>query len=184
MSNSLITITYLKHPYIQTTLHHPLTLSIKKGEKILLTGRNGTGKSTFLKLCAGILPLDDGQGQCSINASYSYVGPDFALKPDISVATYAQFCRTLFLSDVTLFNEKAMDALSSGQKMNLRLQHAMQPSRVIWLLDEPTRFLDEETESCFWKKIDQHCLNGGIACVSHHGSLPEKYNEKWRHISF
>lgn len=93
------------------------TLSIEKGERACVTGRNGEGKSTLLKLLAGQLEPDEGEVVRSKGLTVAYVGQE--------VAEAAQ---------------KA--ALSGGQIRRRQLEEAILSQPDLLLLDEPTNHLD------------------------------------------
>ena len=96
------------------------TLSIEKGERACVTGRNGEGKSTLLKLLAGQLEPDEGEVVRSKGLKVAYVGQEVA-----QAATAA--------------------ALSGGQMRRRQLEEAILSQPDLLLLDEPTNHLDIPT---------------------------------------
>ena len=68
----------------RTILDHA-TLSIHEGERIGLVGRNGTGKSTFLKILAGEATADSGDVMGKRNLLVGYLSQDFTLDPALTV---------------------------------------------------------------------------------------------------
>ena len=93
------------------------TLSIEKGERACVTGRNGEGKSTLLKLLAGQLEPDEGEVVRSKGLTVAYVGQEVA--------------------------EAARSAaLSGGQIRRRQLEEAILSQPDLLLLDEPTNHLD------------------------------------------
>jgi len=93
------------------------TLSVEKGERACVTGRNGEGKSTLLKLLAGQLESDEGEVVRAKGLKVAYVGQE--------VAAAAQEA-----------------ALSGGQIRRRQLEEAIVSQPDLLLLDEPTNHLD------------------------------------------
>ena len=93
------------------------TLSVEKGERACVTGRNGEGKSTLLKLLAGQMEPDEGEVVRAKGLKVAYVGQD--------VAAAAQEA-----------------ALSGGQIRRRQLEEAIVSQPDLLLLDEPTNHLD------------------------------------------
>ena len=172
------------------TIFSQLSLTIKKGEAVLLRGPNGAGKSTLLRVIAGLIPAasghislndtphtqrDDFQGQLT------YAGHLDAIKPQLTVAENLRFWAQLFgavnldktIADFRLAEiaDRPAHACSAGQKRRLGLARIAVTSRPLWLLDEPTVSLDTETTARFAAVIDAHCAAGGMAFIATHIDL-------------
>ena len=93
------------------------TLSIEKGERACVTGRNGEGKSTLLKLLAGQIEPDEGEVVRSKGLTVAYVGQEVA-------------------------EEAKAEGLSGGQIRRRQLEEAILSRPDLLLLDEPTNHLD------------------------------------------
>jgi heme exporter protein A len=163
----------LRHPYIAVTEQMPLTISITAGDCIWIKGDNGAGKSTLLKLLAGVLPIES--GQLDICASFSYLGAELGMKMHTTLADHLQFIAALGVSNTDelahLPKRRELGDFSSGQKLWIRLASALRSDRCVWLLDEPSRFLDIAHESLLWQKINDHCRTGGAVLVASHSSV-------------
>lgn len=163
----MLTVRDLAHPYITITYSAPLSIHVRGGECIWIKGDNGAGKSTFLKLIAGVLPVEEGYLKASV--PFSYLGAELGIKTHATLKDYQRFTSVLGVScESTLPKNREIDSFSSGQKLWIRLQAALRSDRSLWLLDEPTRFLDATHETLLWDKVKRHCANGGAAVVASH----------------
>jgi ABC-type transport system involved in cytochrome c biogenesis ATPase subunit len=167
----IINICALQHDYIAATKKTPLSFSVKSGGCIVLRGGNGTGKSTLLRLIAGILPVE--QGTISVTPSFSYLGAEFGIKESATVLHYQRFITALNgICETILPLHRPIHNLSSGQKLSLRLQSALRPDRKLWILDEPTRFLDQTAIQHLWNCIRLHHEQGGATLIASHDDVP------------
>src|SRR5215472_5452539 len=83
--SSILTATDLVVQYGDRTILDGATLGIEEGDRIGLVGRNGCGKTTFLRLLAGIQQPDSGEVTRRRDLVISYLPQDFALDPAKSV---------------------------------------------------------------------------------------------------
>ena len=81
----LITVTNAHLAFGHVALLDGVDLSVDRGERIALIGRNGTGKSSLLKAIAGDLAFDEGTIVCETGASLAYVAQEPALDPQVSI---------------------------------------------------------------------------------------------------
>ena len=145
---------------LDAPLFHGVTLGIDDGERIGFIGKNGTGKSTFLKIIHGSLPPDD--GTVSRNRELTMSGleqhPSFAPGTTLRefcfhgksggdpadgqvLDRFASFCRELGLADL----EGPLDAFSGGMLRKASLARCLARGARFITLDEPTNHLDLET---------------------------------------
>ncbi|MDP3371331.1 MAG: ATP-binding cassette domain-containing protein [Candidatus Paracaedibacteraceae bacterium] len=170
LEKSFLNIQDLQHPYIAMTQIKPLSINIKPCECLWVKGDNGSGKSTFLKLISGILPATF--GHIELFAKITYLGPELGMKMDATHADYQQFIMKLGAKCTSeLSKKRELNSFSSGQKLNIRLQAALRSDRPLWILDEPTRFLDSKSEAVLWGRIRQHCDGGGAAVIASHAPV-------------
>jgi heme exporter protein A len=169
------------------TLYDGLSFSLGDGELLLLSGPNGSGKTSLLRQIAGLLPLDTGEivfegGERAEETHY--IGHAPAVKDTLSVSENLGFWATLYgqppmpLSDAlarlrlsTLENLPAR-ALSAGQKRRLALARLLVIDRKLWLLDEPDAALDKEGRDTLLGILTEHRARGGMAIIASHGTLP------------
>lgn len=166
---------HLEIGYDQTILE--LSLRIRRGQKIGLIGRNGAGKSTFLKTIAGILPGRKGETRLGRHVSIGYFDQHSAeIQSDKSVLEHFHSCFPS-LTDKEVRSvlgayhfggkeaAKRVSDLSGGEKARLVLAELLQSRPNFLVLDEPTNHMDipvkETLESAF------QAYTGTILFVSH-----------------
>ena len=131
-------------------LFDDVSMSINDGDRLCLVGRNGAGKSTFLKLIAGILEPDDGKivPRSGLEVSMLEQNPDLSGYEML----YDFACEGLSESEVFAV-EAAFDGLgiaktlsvknaSGGERRKAALARLISKEADLWLLDEPTNHLD------------------------------------------
>jgi heme exporter protein A len=158
------------------------------GEALAVTGRNGAGKSSLLRMLAGLLRIAsgrldwEGEPDRTIAEQAHYLGHQDALKPSLSVAENLTFWigylggtgRTATaLAEVGLETLAELPAsyLSAGQKRRLSLARLAAIDRLIWLLDEPTAALDTSAHEILTHMMRRHLARGGLIIAATHSAL-------------
>lgn len=168
-----------------------LSFRVAPGEAMLLTGANGAGKSSLLRLLAGLLAPAEGtllwQGEDALadRAAHArrlrYLGHGDALKPALSAAENLAFYARLWGGEVAralaaVALEELADlparVLSSGQKRRLALARLALASCPLWLLDEPTVGLDTASVARLAGLFAVHRAQGGMVLAATHLPLP------------
>ena len=158
----------------EKVLFDNVTLGINKGDKIGVIGVNGTGKSTFLKIIAGIEETDAGQITKGKNVTVAYLAqsPDFLEKDTVmsyvlrgkkntSEAEAKSILTKLGIYD---FDEDILK-LSGGQKKRAALAKTLVEPAEVLILDEPTNHLDNEMVIWLEQYIKQ--FKGELIMVTH-----------------
>ena len=167
-----------------------LNFSLQDGEALVVTGRNGAGKSSLLRaiaglvhLAAGKLEFDGGEPDITIAERTHYVGHQDAVKPSLTVGENLQFwARYLGGADVPL--DPALEAvdlaplinlpaayLSAGQRRRLSIARVVAVPRPLWLLDEPTSALDVPSQNRLAELMRSHLTGGGMIVAAAHGPI-------------
>jgi heme exporter protein A len=170
-----------------------LDFQLRAGGALVLTGRNGSGKSSLLRLLATLLaPVLGrlswaGEPIASDPARYraviDYAGHLDAIKPALSPRETLRFWAAL-RGTANPAIETALDRfglggaadwpcrfLSAGQKRRLALARLVATPSAIWLLDEPTATLDGDGEARLMDAIAEHRAQGGRLAVATHRPL-------------
>jgi heme exporter protein A len=172
-----------------------LDLAVAAGEALAVVGPNGTGKSSLLRLLAGLLPpaagllawngtpvTDDPDAH---RARLHYVGHLDAVKPALSAAETLVFQAQLrgsrpsrgdILEALEVFGMSGLADLpsrflSQGQRRRAALARLMVARAPLWLLDEPTLGLDADSVVRLAGAMARHRADGGMIIVATHGGL-------------
>jgi heme exporter protein A len=165
-----------------------LDFALSSGEALIVTGRNGAGKSSLLRMVAGLvrmaggeLRLEGGDAELSIPEQTHYLGHQDALKPSLSVQENLHFWTRYLGTEPAgeALAEVGLDALaelpagylSAGQRRRLSLARLLAVKRPIWLLDEPTSALDAASQTRLNDFMRRHLAGGGLILAATHGPL-------------
>ncbi len=174
-----------------------LEFAISEGEVLYLRGRNGSGKSSLIRVMVGLLRAVEGdmfwngenlsEDPEGHRARLHYVGHQDAIKPALTVTENLTFWAEMSGVDAGKQTvPEALDAfslnhlaklparfLSAGQKRRLNLARIVASPAPLWLLDEPTNSLDKESVAALYDAIAQHRQKGGMVVLATHDDLTE-----------
>lgn len=166
-----------------------LAFAVEAGEMLVVRGANGSGKTSLLRLIAGLLrpaggrvEMIGGDPELSVPEQAHYLGHQDALKPSLSVAENLAFwarylgirpCGPDALAAVGLGELADLPAgyLSAGQRRRLSIARLIAAPRPLWLLDEPTSALDAAAQVRLAELMRRHLGGGGLAVAATHGPL-------------
>jgi len=154
-----------------------VNFNLTAGDCLILRGPNGVGKSTLLRVLAGLSPAIEGRLEMNPD-DVAYSGHLDAVKLQLSVAENLSFWAGVYGTDktteiiarfdLTQLSDRPAATLSAGQKRRLGLARMTLSGRGIWLMDEPTTSLDVHHTGAIAQSITNHCADGGIAILSTH----------------
>lgn len=158
-------------------LFRGLSLNLKPREVIHVTGANGIGKSSLLRILGGLLrPF---AGEVVRHGAVGLVDERPALDPELPLGRALGFWRTLDAAPDTNLPwplESLLDVpvryLSTGQKKRAALARLSAQGAPIWLLDEPLNGLDHRGVSMVGAMVEGHCRAGGICVLASHQPFP------------
>jgi heme exporter protein A len=166
-----------------------LNFSLSGGEALVVTGRNGAGKSSLLRVIAGLVRIAAGRleltgtdDDASVGEQAHYLGHQDALKPSLSVAENLRFWAEYLGGGSEV--EEALEAvgleqladlpaayLSAGQRRRVSIARLVAVARPLWLLDEPTSALDVASQAGLAELMAAHLAGGGMIVAAAHGPI-------------
>ncbi len=165
--------------------------SLNPGEALWIKGKNGAGKSSLLRIVAGLLKAAKGdifwkdqnvrEDPDIFQSQFRYIAHQEALKTAMTATENLQFWAQYFgtggvekaLAEFEL--EKIADIpvgiMSAGQKKRTNLARLIACPAPLWILDEPVSSLDTHYIDLFCRQLTKHVKSGGMALLATHQDL-------------
>jgi heme exporter protein A len=171
-----------------------VNFSVAGGQSLTIAGRNGAGKSSLLRMIAGLLRvaggqigLEGGDPELTLGEQAHYLGHQDALKPSLSVKENLEFWsgflsgslgggpaatgETLAAVGLETLADLPAAYLSAGQRRRLSIARLLAVKRPIWLLDEPASALDAMAQTRLAEFMRAHLAGGGLILAAVHGPI-------------
>jgi len=172
-----------------------LGLAVAAGDALVVTGANGRGKTTLLRMLAGLTIPEAGEIRLdgasvrefspALRAAVTFAGHALALKDEMSarenLASLVTLCGAQVddaeldaaLDRVALGERKRLPSrlLSQGQRRRVGLARLALSRRRVWILDEPVTALDASGAALLGELVAAHLARGGLAVASTHAPL-------------
>lgn len=151
-----------------------LSLDLQSGEALQVMGHNGIGKSSLLRIIAGLAPAF--HGSVSTNGTVGLLDERPALDPMLALGKALRFWQRIdgpcedHLERLGLSHllDVPVRYLSTGQKKRAAFARLLGQKASIWLLDEPLNGLDGNAVTMAETLTAEHCAAGGIAIIASH----------------
>jgi len=174
-------------------LFEHLNLSLAAGQMLLVEGRNGSGKTSLLRILTGLKLADEGevlwrgkdiqQLAADYTEQVSYVGHHDGVKRDLSCLENLRLVQAMgkpsgveldeALDRVSLYRygDTLVRNLSAGQRRRLALSRLMVTDSLLWILDEPFTSLDKKSMASFESMFESHLVGEGIIVMTSHHDI-------------
>jgi heme exporter protein A len=173
-----------------------LDLAVEAGQWLHVRGENGAGKTSLLRLLAGLAQPADGevrwcgqpirQSESDYRSHLLYFGHHGALKEDLSALENLSFAAAtdgamlsetqaiaaLFRVGLRGREDLPIRVLSAGQKRRVMLARMATRNVKLWILDEPFTALDIKAVDLLSKLLGEHLANGGMVVLTSHQAVP------------
>ena len=181
-----------------------LNLTFKSGDFVQIEGHNGIGKTSLLRILAGLaLPLSGKVrwNSCEIGADREgyydnllYLGHQYGVKPELTAWENLHFYQQVSSSKqgddilwqalemVGLLGREDLPAsqLSAGQQKRIALARLWLSTAPLWILDEPFNAIDKSGVGVLTRHFEQHAEQGGIVILTSHQDVPSQRLQKVR----
>lgn len=190
---NILNIEHVSKVFGEKIIFDDVSYGIHQGDKIGIIGINGTGKTTILKIIAGLEEPDEGQVimQNGLRITYLPQNPEFP--PNATIldyvadgkwqkdwATASEAANVLNKLGITNHEEK-IEHLSGGQKKRVALVRTLVNPADILILDEPTNHIDNEMAS--WLEDYLRKFKGALVMVTHDRYFLDRVTNKILEIS-
>lgn len=191
-----LTVENLAFAYDDKPVFHDVSLTVRQGEKVLITGGNGCGKSTLARVLACLEQPTGGTIRYN-GLSYDELSAQ-QVRGQVILATAEPFIIEGTLEDNFFGNpvlgdeylkalterdiQKDGGNLSSGQKKRLQLMRCLSLQGEIYILDEPFNYVDAATRDSLWQYIQARFADKTLLVVSH-DALPHDFFDQVLHLS-
>lgn len=170
-------------------LFENLSFDINSGDVLKISGPNGSGKTSLLRIIAGLSSFESGEihyDSYKLNSEqykldFLYLGHLASLSPELSCIENLRFSSLLDANDsyndhsmalkqvgLEKYENDLVGTLSAGQKKRIALSILFITNSKVWLLDEPFSALDSKAIKIFENKIEDHSKQGGICILTTH----------------
>lgn len=179
----------LRLAYDGVAIFNDFNLDITSKYITVIRGKNGSGKTSLLRMIAGLEEPDSGsisffdtnQEKAFLSQNITYLGHKLGIKDEFTVLENINFWHKFYKCDLNkdIYNNLGLSGLtqiqvsklSEGQKKKLALYRVLMLDKLIFLLDEPLANLDEHTQGYVKILLEDICKKNKIIIVTSHSDL-------------
>ena len=185
MQPPLLTLDNIALTFGSTPLLTEANMRVYEGDRICLVGRNGSGKSTFLKIAAGLVEPDDGERFLKPGVTARYLPQEPDLTAYETIGDYVRaglegaeqgYKMPYYLDALGLDENSGTSNLSGGEARRAALVRTLSTEPDILMLDEPTNHLD--LPAIEWLESELNAMRTAIILISHDRRFLEKLSRK------
>jgi ATP-binding cassette subfamily F protein 3 len=180
--SDVVVLENVAHDYGAGPVIAGVTATVRRGDRIALVGANGNGKSTLLRILAGVLAPTHGSCRLGHNVEIGYYAQHVTERLDLQSSVFDEVWRESAVQDVSAVRsalgtmkfsgddvDKKIVVLSGGEKARVALARLLvRPGNVV-LMDEPTNHLDLESAEALAAALDG--FDGTLVFASHNKSF-------------
>jgi heme exporter protein A len=177
----MISLENISYDINDVELFSNISLSIFPSAIVKVVGDNGAGKTTFLRILAGIQTAKSGTIFTNID-KIAYIGHNIGLKDELTVLEHLEFWASIFGDEILIpaairylgLEEIMLDycyKLSAGNRQKVAISRLLVSDTKIWVLDEVDTSLDVRNLQLLKDLITSKTSNGGIVIYSSHKNL-------------
>ncbi|MGC9403608.1 cytochrome c biogenesis heme-transporting ATPase CcmA [Vibrio genomosp. F10] len=180
----------------ERALFESLSFTVKEGELVQVEGRNGTGKTTLLRIITGLGDRDEGDiywnqeniesNRESFHQDLLFLGHQTGVKRELTAYENLHFYQSIHspesddknaifsaLTKVGLAGREDVPVaqLSAGQQRRVALARLWLSKQKLWILDEPLTAIDKQGVKVLEALFLQHAENGGIVMLTTHQDM-------------
>ena len=179
----------------ERVLFENLTFSIQPGELVQIEGRNGTGKTTLLRIVTGLGDKEEGEilwkgeqidkSRVEFHQDLLFLGHQTGVKRELTAFENLSFYQSVHqesssqeaifqaLAKVGLAGREDVPVaqLSAGQQRRVALARLWLSKQVLWILDEPLTAIDKQGVKVLEALFAHHAENGGIVILTTHQDM-------------
>ncbi|MEY8532470.1 ABC-F family ATP-binding cassette domain-containing protein [Blautia pseudococcoides] len=186
---NILNIEHISKIYGDKIIFEDASFGIHEGDKIGIIGINGTGKTTLLRMAAGIEEPDSGQivRQNGLRIAYLPQNPEFTRDATVSSYALGKSVETDWMVESNLTKlgivqyDTPLAQLSGGQRRKVAMAKVLASDFDVLLLDEPTNHLDEEMITWLEEYLREY--KGVILMVTHDRYFLDKVSNRILEIS-
>lgn len=195
MSINLLSALALSCVRQDRVLFDAVAFKLAAGELLHISGKNGAGKSSLLRILAGLATPDEGEvlwrdkalSEGDFQQSLCFIGHLSGVQPQLTALENLEFWQAAFalqhsdyyavLATLGLagLEDIPCQMLSAGQQRRVSLARLWLTNATLWILDEPFTALDQSAIALLQQRFKQHLNNGGAIILTTHQAMEQQF---------